>query len=247
MVKALRHIWLAVALLPALAWAEKPSFQIPPLVQPVTDLAGLIDADHLASLNQSLLRLNQAGGGQIAVLTLPTLDGLTLEQASIQIVDRWKLGTAKKDDGVLILVIKDSHDVRIEVGQGLEGDLPDAYAKRIVDETMVPLFRQGQFGEGLVRGALEVAQRINPDRDVASFFGAQVQRPARHSQGEPSTAHIVIFMIILVILLSTSWGRALLFFMLLRGSSRRGGDDGFGGGFSGGGGGFSGGGASGKW
>lgn len=222
-------------------------FKVPPLKQPVTDLAHILDQRSINQLNQGLSLLRRDGGSQIAILTLPTIKDLTIEQASIQVVDQWQLGSREKDDGVLILVVVDQRKIRIEVGQGLEGDLPDAIAKRIIDESMVPLFREGQIQDGIYVGVFQVAKYANPSLDIGRYFGRQISRslPPNRGPRSPSVVEFIIFSVFLIIMLSTRTGRAILFFFLLsgmRGGGRRGS-----GGFGGGGGGFSGGGASGKW
>ena len=105
----------------------------------------------------------QKGGAHIVILTVDSLEGEPIEQASIQVTDRWKLGKADEDNGILIFLAKADKKVRIEVGQGLEGDLPDAYAKQIIEDVMLPLFRRGDFAQGILLGVYQVARRTNPD------------------------------------------------------------------------------------
>ena len=132
-------------------------FSIPPLSQPVVDTAGMIHSQTAATLNQELAAIYQSGGPQIAVLTLQSLEDQTIEERAIQVFDQWKIGKKGKDDGVLILIAKKERKVRIEVGYGLEGDIPDAYAKRIVEDVMLPQFRNGQFTTGVVLGIQQIA------------------------------------------------------------------------------------------
>lgn len=228
------------------------TFSVPNLAEPVTDLAGLVNSEVKIDLNASLKKLVRLGGSQIAILTLPSIGNLTIEQASIKTTDQWKLGEEKRDDGVLILVVKDIRRMRIEVGQGLEGDLPDAIAKRIVDEIMMPLFKSGNYSQGILAGTYEVAKRANPDLNIESIFsksGSSQQYGNGRSVGKnrkPSIFETIFFAIILLLLISTRTGRALLFFLLVTGM-RGGHGGGRSGGYGGRGGGFSGGGASGGW
>ena len=250
---------LALALALACAPAAR-AFEVPPLTGPVVDRAGLLSASAEQQIGDALRRLRDAGGAgkgvQIAVLTVPGLDGAPIEQASIQVVDAWQLGTASGDNGVLLMVARDDRKIRIEVGQGLEGDLPDAHAKRIIDESMVPLFAAGNAEQGILVGVFQIAQRTNPDLDVESFFAGGERD--WHSSRRPSRGIPALIPILFLLFLLFAGRRAgggflggLLGGMVLGGLAGRGhGGGGFGGGgsgFRGGGGGFSGGGASGGW
>ncbi len=104
-------------------------FEVPRLSGPVVDEGGFLAPAARRKIASALVELKRQGGGiEIAVLTVRDLGGLSIEQASIQVVDKWKLGSEGKDNGVLLLVSKQERKVRIEVGQGLDGDLPDAHA-----------------------------------------------------------------------------------------------------------------------
>ncbi len=232
-------------------------FVVPSLKNPVNDYAGMISLGVKNQLNASLRKLKEQGGTQIAVLTVKSLEGLTIEQASIQVVDKWKLGAAKKDNGVLLLISRDERQMRIEVGQGVEGDLTDAYSKRIISEAMTPLFKAGNISEGILLGVFQIAQASNPNIDVEAIFSLK----NNHSyQKRPKGNGITGFFFIIFILMLLFGGggrgrgsgaRSALFTALLLGASSSRGGGGFGGrssgGFGGGGGGFSGGGASGGW
>ena len=122
---------------------------VPALQARVTDLTQTLSAGEIAQLENKLAQLEQAKGSQIAILIVPTTEPETIEQFSIRVVEQWKLGRKKVDDGVLLLVAKDDRTVRIEVGYGLEGAIPDAIANRIIDEYIVPAFKAGDFFGGI--------------------------------------------------------------------------------------------------
>lgn len=122
---------------------------IPALQKRVTDLTQTLTAGEQSQLEVKLAAFEQQKGSQIAVLIVPTTAPEEIEQYSIRVVDSWKLGRAKQDDGILVLVAKDDRKMRIEVGYGLEGAIPDLTAKRIITEVMVPSFRQGDFYGGI--------------------------------------------------------------------------------------------------
>lgn len=125
---------------------------IPKLSARVTDLTGTLTAGQQTALEQKLAAFESAKGTQLAVLIVPTTQPEEIEQYSIRVVDEWKLGRKGVDDGALLIVAKDDHKVRIEVGRGLEGVLTDALSNRILDETIKPEFRQGNFYGGIDAG-----------------------------------------------------------------------------------------------
>ena len=125
---------------------------VPPLKSRVTDLTGTLSANEAAQLEQKLAAFEAKKGSQIAVLIVPTTQPETIEQYSIRVADAWKLGRKGIDDGAVLLIAKQDRTVRIEVGYGLEGVLPDAIAKRIVEETIVPKLRQGNFAGAIDAG-----------------------------------------------------------------------------------------------
>ncbi len=125
---------------------------MPPLSARVTDLTGTLSAGEKSSLEQRLAAFEQQKGSQIAVLIVPTTEPETVEQYGIRVAEVWKLGRKGVDDGALLLVAKDDRQLRIEVGYGLEGVLPDAIAKRIIAEDIEPRFRAGDFAGGIQAG-----------------------------------------------------------------------------------------------
>jgi len=125
---------------------------VPPLASPVTDVAGIFTPDQSAALDAKLRAFEQAKGSQVAVLVVPTTQPEEIEQYAIRVAEAWKLGREGVDDGALLLVAIQDRRVRIEVGYGLEGVLPDAVANRIIDEAIVPPFRKGDFYGGISAG-----------------------------------------------------------------------------------------------
>lgn len=133
---------------------------VPELEARVTDLTQTLSADQRTQLEARLAAFEQTKGSQIAVLIVPSTQPEVIEQYSIRVVESWKLGRAKQDDGVLILVAKDDRKMRIEVGYGLEGAIPDLIAKRIITEIMAPHFQQGDFYGGIVQAAEQLMRLI---------------------------------------------------------------------------------------
>jgi uncharacterized protein len=151
--RALRPLALAAcaALLASSAFAQDLQ-PIPPLRARVTDLTGTLSAGEQARLEEKLKAFEARKGAQIAVLIVETTRPEEIEQYSIRVVDAWKLGRERSDDGALLLVAKGDRAVRIEAGYGLEGVLTDAISSRIGRDTIVPRFRAGEFAGGIEAG-----------------------------------------------------------------------------------------------
>jgi uncharacterized protein len=153
--------------LPALAQTPQP---VPPLDSRVTDLTGTLTAGQRAELEPKLAAFEQRKGAQIAVLVVPTTAPESIEEYSIRVVDAWKLGRGQIDDGALLIVALQDRELRIETGYGLEGVLPDSIARRIIDDTIKPLFRQGDIFGGLSAGLQQIMNVVDgetlppPDR-----------------------------------------------------------------------------------
>jgi uncharacterized protein len=143
---------LAAALLFALAAPAAGEVAVPPLKARVTDLTGTLSAPQIQSLESRLRDFERAKGSQIAVLLLPSTQPETIEQYSIRVAEAWKIGRARVDDGVILVVAKNDRALRIEVGRGLEGAIPDALAKRIVSDIIAPQFKSGDFFGGIAAG-----------------------------------------------------------------------------------------------
>jgi uncharacterized protein len=138
--------------LAAAAVAAQDLQPVPPLEARITDVTGTLTAEQQAALEEKLRAFEARKGAQLAVLIVPTTEPEDIAQYGIRVVDQWKLGRERVDDGLLLLVAKNDRRLRIEVGYGLEGALPDATANRIIEETITPLFRQGDFFGGINAG-----------------------------------------------------------------------------------------------
>jgi uncharacterized protein len=129
---------------------------VPPLTGRVVDLTGTLTGDAIASLTETLRDLEARKGSQIAVLLVSTTQSETIEQYSLRVANTWKIGRHKIDDGVVLVVAKDDHKLRIEIGYGLEGTLTNSTAKRVIDETIVPYFRANDFAGGISAGVMRI-------------------------------------------------------------------------------------------
>jgi uncharacterized protein len=250
--RVLRPLALAL-LLPAAAAAEVP---VPRLTGPVVDTAGLLDAGsrrRLEDLSRSARSREGGEGVQLQYLVVPTLGGDPIEDFSIRVAEAWRIGSKGRDNGLLVTVAVEDRQFRIEVGGGLEGEIPDALARRIGDQILRPAFRAGRYGDGLYDAGAQ----------LLTLAGVATEEVARHARGRPrgvtglpSSGGVLVGIFVVLWILGA----------VLRGFGPRrsrhlwggggpwtgggwggGGFGGGGGGWSGGGGGFSGGGASGRW
>ena len=153
-------LWTLVLVVAALHAA---ALEVPFLSGRVTDLADLMSPEARHRVEQQLEGLEKQTGAQIAVLTRPSLEGEVLEDFALRVAETWQLGRKGHDDGVLILIAKAERRIRIEVGYGLEGAIPDARAKRIVDGVMQPRFKQGDFDAGITDSVAALGGLIRGD------------------------------------------------------------------------------------
>jgi uncharacterized protein len=147
---------VVLALLLCLAGGAMAEVAVPPLTGRIVDLTGTLSPDEIVRQSQRLKDLQTRKGSQVAVLILPTTQPETIEQYSIRVAQAWKIGRRKIDDGALLVVAKNDHKLRIEVGYGLEGPLTDVTARRIIDEVIVPRFKTGDFEGGIAAGLTRI-------------------------------------------------------------------------------------------
>lgn len=232
----LRAAATAAAVL-ALAAAAAAEPRIPAARGFVTDAAGVLQPADVRRIETLARTLRERTGVEIAVLTVDTTAPLDDFTYAMRVADAWKVGGRGEDTGVLVLLATTDRRVRVLVGYGLEGVLPDGLVGEIQDEEMVPAFRAGRVGEGLWRGVAAIARRVAADRGV-TLDGLPAPAPVRRAPGGLPPAWVVLLLVVLgVVALTVSHaaggGRG--------GRRRRGGYPiAFPGGFGGGGGGFGG-------
>lgn len=154
-----RSISASSAVLLLLVGLAAAQVAVPPLKARVTDLTSTLDAQQRAALEQTLAEFEKRKGAQLAVLMLPSTQPETAQQYATRVQESWKIGREGVDDGVLLVVAKDDRRLHLEVGYGLEGILPDAIAKRIIDEDITPRFKQGDFYGG-IRAGMDRVMRV---------------------------------------------------------------------------------------
>lgn len=171
--RAFATLLLLVAAIPSIASAQALQ-PIPSLERRVTDSADILAADQEAALEEKLAVFEARKGAQIAVLTVASTAPEEIEQYSIRVVDAWKLGRKGVDDGALLIIAVEDRALRIEVGRGLEGVLTDLTSNRIIDETITPLFRGGDYAAGIDAGV---------DRMISIVDGEPLPEPEQSWQG----------------------------------------------------------------
>ncbi|MFT4249419.1 MAG: YgcG family protein [Pseudomonas sp.] len=241
-------IVLLLALVPGLLPAQQLA-AIPALGSPVVDQTGTLDAAQKQRLEQQALALQQSKGSQLQVLIVASTQPETIEEYTQRVFDAWKLGRKGVDDGVLLVVAKDDRRVRIQPGYGLEGAIPDAIANRVIQEYLVPQFRQGDYAGGIEQASAVLVKLIEGE-DLPAPVSAQDAK----DDADPIPVSFILRCIGVFLI--------IFWFMFDRrstldvarggsgGSGRIGGggwSGGGGGGWSGGGGSSGGGGASGSW
>ena len=164
------------------AWAQQLA-AIPALDSPVVDTTGTLAPEQKQSLVQQALALQQRKGSQLQILMVPSTQPETIEQYTTRAFDQFKLGRKGVDDGVLLVVAKDDHRVRIEPGYGLEGAIPDAIANRIIQEYLVPKFRANDYAGGLLDATAALTKLIDGEALPAPMAGNAVDNPPRGKHG----------------------------------------------------------------
>ena len=245
-------IWRArLAAFVAALWigAALAAANFPPLTGRVVDAANILSPIAKADLERKLAELEHKSGIQLVVATVPSLGGEEIEPYANALFRAWKLGEAKKNNGVLLLVAPKERRVRIEVGYGLEGTLTDAVSSLIIANAIAPRFKAGDFDGGVTRGVDDIVTALTTDS--AEWKPKPADMRAENDASVLDTlAPLLVFLFILFVLSRMRRrGRGNVIFIPMGGGFSGGGFSGgaSGGGFSGGGGSSGGGGASGSW
>jgi uncharacterized protein len=194
--------WL-LACCTAAAFAQAP-LAIPALDSPVVDTTGTLSAADRRQLEQQALALQQRKGSQLQVLMVPSTQPETIEQYAVRAFEQWKLGRQGVDDAVLLVVAKDDRRVRFEVGYGLEGALPDITAGRLIQEYLVPKFREGDYAGGIRDATAQVVRLVEGEPLPAPMAD---HRPAREGAG--GNWWVALFVAYIVASLARSMFRGL--------------------------------------
>jgi len=245
MVKFFGIVLFALApLSPALA----ADLNFPPLTGRVVDEAGLLSQPAKDRITGWLAQFEQATKRQVVVVTVKSLEGDTIEDYGYRLGRAWGIGEKDKNTGAILLVAPNEHKVRIEVGYGLEGELTDAISSTIINQDILPSFRQGNYEQGIIAGTAAILSALG--RNGASAAIPAVQQPQARGNGLSFIPWLIFLVFFIFVFARLSRRHPFLaaglgMYALGGGFGGRGGFGG--GGFSGGGGSFGGGGASGGW
>ncbi len=197
--KRLVGLFLGLALL-FLCTHPLLALEVPPLKGRVNDYAGILAPATAQQLEAILQRFEAAESTQIVLLTVPSLEGTSLEDFSLRAVEAWKLGQTKLDNGALLLIAKNDRKLRIEVGYGLEGKLTDLVSGRIIRDIITPRFKEGNFDQGVIDGIAAMMAAVQGE------FAATDTR--RHQAKGVDPGGILIFMLVLFSFLGRMLTRA---------------------------------------
>jgi uncharacterized protein len=154
----------------------------------VNDFAGILDNASASDLEALITSIEKDTGAEIAVVTVDTLQGITIEEYAVELFEKWGIGKAEEDNGLLILVASTERKVRIEVGNGLEGIITDLEAGRIIDETIVPSFKEGEYSRGIYDAVVTISNQVYGEEEMALEDGSE-----RKSTGSGSSLSAVPF------------------------------------------------------
>ena len=249
--------WLAGFLLAAVVTSAPAAPPLPSApADYVLDDAGVLSSAQSSVLAYDLKLFERETSDQLLVAVFPKVpDGYVMEDFTQRVAEAWGAGRKDRDNGMVLFVFSESRQLRVEVGYGLEGAVPDALANRIINEEIVPSFRAGDLGGGIVKGADALMAAARGEYEGTG----QTLAEGKQGGGDPGAGLIfwIILIIVLIVVMQRSHGRGGTVYtprgrrdVFFPGGGFGGGGfggGGGGGGFSGGGGGFGGGGASGRW
>lgn len=227
-------------------WAQAP--QLPALNRQVIDQVGILSATEIEELSTKIYELHAQGGPQMAVFIPEGLQGFAIEDFSIRVAEKWQLGEKGKGNGLLVIIAPKERQMRIEIGQGIEGEITDYDSNQWINKLLAPAFKQQQYSAGLMELTHQVGEKFG-----IKLEGKRLIRRASRGGGNINPLFLLFLIIIVIVIRSfgggggpRGFGRSGGYY----GGGFGGGGGGFGGGggsWGGGGGGFSGGGSSGSW
>jgi uncharacterized protein len=186
---------------------------LPSLNEPVIDQANLLSPAEKQQLSQRILKLYKEGKGQIGVVIVPTTGQEDIFDYSMRVAEAWQLGSAKRDNGLLMTIAVNDRRIQILTGYGLEGVLPDIVAGRIINDKITPYFKQGQYGQGIDSGLTEIERILNLDPEIAAQAADEIkerhEQAYKAQQASQATFGAVIFIIIAGVVASMIFGKKL--------------------------------------
>ena len=186
---------------------------LPTLNEPVVDQANLLSASQKQEISQRILKLHEEGKAQIGVVIVPTTGQEDIFDFAMRIAEKWQLGSAKQDNGLLMAIAVNDRRIQILTGYGLEGVLPDIVASRIIRNQITPYFKQAQYAQGIDAGLAEIERILTMDPEVAAQAAEELkerQAQALHEQqAKQKTLSTALFILIAGIVGSFVVGKRL--------------------------------------
>ncbi|WP_373700839.1 YgcG family protein [Neisseria dentiae] len=188
MQSVIQRIGVFAAMLLASVWLFAAELAaVPQLTDPVMDTAQMMQPQARQELNAHLLQYSREKGSQIVVLTVPKIEPETPFDYSARVMEQWKIGRAEHSDGVLLLLVRDERKTHLAVGRGLEGAIPDVYAKRILKDVLRPYLREGKTDEGISAAVVQIEKLI---------AGEQLPEAQNESNGEGGGDSLILLFIL---------------------------------------------------
>ena len=173
---------------------------LPTLNQPVIDQAKILNEAEIQQLNQKILTLYQQGKAQIGVIIVPTTGQEAIFDFALRTGEKWQLGSAKRDNGLLMAIAVNDRKIQILTGYGLEGVLPDVVLSRIIRNQITPSFKQGQYAQGISSGLDEISRIVNQDPEIAQQAAQELkdrhEQALREQQAKDNTLTMALFILI---------------------------------------------------
>ncbi|WP_286802346.1 MULTISPECIES: TPM domain-containing protein [Acinetobacter] len=186
---------------------------LPTLNQPVIDQAKILNEAEIQQLNQKILALYQQGKAQIGVIIVPTTGQEAIFDFALRTGEKWQLGSAKRDNGLLMAIAINDRKIQILTGYGLEGVLPDVVLSRIIRNQITPAFKQGQYAQGISAGLDEISRIVNLDPEIAQQAAQELkdrhEQALREQQAKDNTLTMALFILIAGVIGSFIVGKRL--------------------------------------
>ena len=186
---------------------------LPSLNQPVIDQAQVLNAAELQQLNQKILELYQQGKAQIGVIIVPTTGQEAIFDFALRVGETWQLGSAKRDNGLLIAIAINDRNMQILTGYGLEGVIPDIVASRIIRNHITPHFKQGQYAQGIAAGLDEISRIVSLDPEIAAQAAQELkdqqEQALQAQQAKDKSLSMALFILIAGVVGSFVVGKGL--------------------------------------
>lgn len=174
---------------------------LPTLNEPVVDQANLLSAAEKQAISQKILQLHEQGKAQIGVVIVPTTGQEDIFDYAMRVAEKWQLGSAKRDNGILMAIAVNDHRIQILTGYGLEGIMPDIIVSRIIRNQITPYFKQAQYAQGIDAGLTEIARILNQDPEVAAQAAQELkerQEQALHEQQAKEKTFTTVLIILVI-------------------------------------------------